>query len=84
MKHSKQQVENAILFFAKEFGQEANYKGLIQTCPVTPKIVEMIVYEMFLQKSNPSNYTDEQLEQYQIIHEYSTELKQVGWVEYEK
>ena len=83
MKHSKKQVENAILFFGKTFGQEANYKALIETYTSIPKIVEMIVYEMFLQKFNSYFSTDEQYEQYKIIHEYATELKQKGLVDFE-
>ena len=72
------------MFFAKTFGQEQSYKALIVSYPVTPKIVEMIVYEMFLQKFNPSCCTNEQYEQYILIYEYATELKQNGWVSYEK
>jgi hypothetical protein len=84
MKASKEQVENAILFFAKTFGQERNYKSLMEAYSGTPKIVEMIVYEMFLQKFNSYHCTDEQYEQYKIIHEYATELKQNGWVTLEQ
>ncbi len=80
MKTTKEQLDNAILFFAKTFGQEQNYKALIETYNGTPKIVEMIVYEMFLQQFSSYGCTDEQYEQYKIIHEYATELKQNGWV----
>ena len=44
----------------------------------------MIVYEMFLQKFNSYHCTDEQYEQYKVIHEYVTELKQNGWVTFER
>lgn len=84
MKASKEQVENAILFFAKTFGQENNYKALMSAYSGTPKIVEMIVYEMFLHKFNSYHCTDEQHEQYKLIHEYATELKQNGWVTHEQ
>lgn len=80
MKASKEQVENSILFFAKTFDQEKNYKALMEVYSDTPKIVEMIVYEMFLQKFNSYHCTDKQYEHYKIIHEYATELKQNGWV----
>jgi len=83
MKASKEQVENAILFFAETFGQERNYKALMESYIGTPKIVEMIVYEMFLQKFNSYHCTDEQYVPYKIIHEYATELKQNGWVTHE-
>lgn len=81
MKASKEQVEKAILFFAKTFGQEENYKALMNVYTGTPKIVEMIVYEMFLRKFNSYH---EQYEQYKLIHDYATELKQNGWVTYEQ
>lgn len=83
MKASKEQLENAILFFAKTYGQEKNYKALMSVYQGTPKIVEMIVYEMFLQKFNSYHCTDEQYEQYKLIYEYATELKQNGFVTYE-
>lgn len=84
MKASKEQLESAILFFAKTFGEEKNYKALMSAYMGTPEIVEMIVYEMFLRKFNPYHCTDEQYEKYKIIHEYATELKQNGWVTYEQ
>ena len=84
MKANKKELEYAVLFFAKGFGLEENYKALISTSPGIPKIVEMIVYEMFLQKFNSYYCTDEQYEQYKIIHEYATELKQNGLVMYNK
>lgn len=83
MKASKGQVENAILFFAKKYGQEENYIALIEDYKSIPRIIEMIVYEMFLQKFNSYSCTDDEYEQYKIIHEYATELKQNGWVVYE-
>lgn len=84
MKASKEQVENAILFFAKKFNQEENYTALINSRPVMPKIIEMIVYEMFLQKFNSYLCTEEEYQQYSIIYEYVIELKQIGWVTHEK
>lgn len=83
MKGTKKQLEDSILFFANEFGQEKNYKALMEVYEGTPKIVEMIVYEMFIQKFNPYHCTDEQYENYKRILEYTTELKQKGWVEFE-
>jgi hypothetical protein len=82
MKRTKEQVEQAILFFAKIYNQEDNYRAIMGTYPGLPKIVEMIVYEMFVQKFNSYHCSDEEYEQYKIIHEYVTELKQVGWVEF--
>lgn len=83
MKCSKKEVENAVLFFAKVYNKDANYKAIMETHASLPKIVEMIVYEMFLQKFNSYYCSDEQYEQYKIIHEFATELKQKGWVDFE-
>jgi hypothetical protein len=83
MKASNEQVVNAILFFAKLYGQEKNYEALIEAYNNMPKIIEMIVYEMFLQKFNSYYCPDKQYKQYKIIHEYATELKEKGWVTYE-
>jgi len=82
MKASKKQVENAILFFAKKFDLEESYNILILKYKATPKIVEMIVYDMFLHSFTPSS--EEEYKQYEIIHEYATELKRVGYVIHEQ
>lgn len=83
MKATKERVNEAILFFADKFGQKNNYETLMSTYPGTPKIVEMIVYEMFVKKFNPYSSTDEEYENYKIILEYATELKEKGWVEHQ-
>ena len=84
MEASKEQVEKSILFFAKMYGQENNYKELMKSYSGTPKIIEMIVYEMFLQKFNSYYCSLEEYGQYSIIHEYAKELKENGWVVYGK
>lgn len=57
MKVNKQELVNAILFFAKLYGQEKNYKALMESYNGgLPKIVEMITYEMFLQKFTYCNW----------------------------
>ena len=54
MKATQEQVRHAILFIAKMYGKEDNYKAIMETYPGLPKVVEMIVYEMFL--NNFNNY----------------------------
>jgi hypothetical protein len=89
MKATQEQVRQAILFIAKMYGKEDNYKVIMETNPGLPKVVEMISYEMFLNKFDPfycrnDEYEQHKIihEQYKIIHEYATELNKNGFVEF--
>lgn len=79
---TQEQVKQAILFISKMYGKEDNYKAIMETSPGLPKIVEMIVYEMFINKFNSYYCSKDEYEQYKIIHEYATELKEKGFVEF--
>lgn len=83
MKITKEQFENSILFFAKKFGQEKNYQAMLDDKIGLPKIVEMITYQMFLRQFNPYHCSNEEYENYKIIHQYVTELHQNGWVSFQ-
>lgn len=80
MRASKETVKNSILFFAKLFGKEENYKAIMLEYAGLPKIVEMIVYEMFLERFNPYYCSTEEYENYKLLLEYASELKQNGFV----
>ena len=82
MKATQEEVRQAILFISKMYGKEDNYKLIMETYPGLPKIVEMIVYEMFLNTFNSYYCSNDEYKQYKIIHEYSTELKEKGFVEF--
>ena len=89
MKATQEQVKQAILYIAKLFNKEENYKVIMETNPGLPKVVEMISYEMFLNKFDPfycrnDEYEQHKIihEQYKIIHEYATELREKGFVEF--
>jgi hypothetical protein len=89
MKATQEQVRESILFFSKMYGKEDNYRAIMETNPGLPKLVEMISYEMFLNKFDPfycrnDEYEQHKIihEQYKIIHEYATELRQKGFVEF--
>lgn len=82
MKATQEQVRQAILFIAKMYGKEDNYKAIMETYPGLPKVVEMIVYEMFLNNFNNYYCPNDKYEQYKIIHEYATELNENGFVEF--
>jgi hypothetical protein len=89
MKASQSQIENAILFFANKFGKEKNYKAIMDLKHGLPKVVEMIVYEMFLNKCYFYSYVlqcadnGEEFKQYELLFEYATELKENGKVIFE-
>lgn len=84
MEYTQKQVENAVMFFAKKYDQEENYKYLIEVYGGISRIVEMIIYEMFVNKFDFNFCTTEEFEQYRIIHKFATELKTKGYVEYSK
>ena len=76
MKSTKEQLVNAILFFAKNYNQEKNYKALIESNVGIDKIIQMLVYDMFIKRFNSYYCSDEEYTQYKIILEYATELKE--------
>lgn len=80
MDASKEQVEGAILFFAQKFNQAENYRALMDMHTGMPRIIEMIVYEMFLHRYTPVEGDPEEYYQYNLIYEYATELRKMGWV----
>jgi hypothetical protein len=82
MEITKKEFESSILFFAKEFGKERNYRALLDFGAVLPELTENIICEMFLHKFNPHNGTEEQNKHYEIIFNYYKELKEVGYVEF--
>ncbi len=84
MKATKEHVENAILYFAKEFNKEAGYRIMMEgKSSALPRFVEMIVYEMFLNYFNSYFATDEQYAHWKILYEYAKELREKGFVDFE-
>lgn len=82
MNYTKKNLENAILFFAKKFGKEKNYEAILSNDKSITHLVEMIVYEMFLNEFNSYHSTDEEFEQYKIIIKYAKELRENGFVNF--
>lgn len=83
MKASKDQVKEAILFFARLYGQEGAYHAMMNESQALPEHAHRIVYEMFLRKFNSYYSTDEQYEQYKLLYEYADELNKLGYVKFE-
>ncbi len=91
MRASKKEVEDAILCFAKRFGQEEAYKVFVESNSGLPEIIKLLVYEMFLRGYmepvrkkviNGNSYIEEQ-ENFETIHRYATELRKNGFVVHE-
>jgi hypothetical protein len=84
MQATKEQLKESILFFANKYGKGESFKSLLEAQMGLPKIVEMIVYEMFLHKFNSYNCSNEEYITYKIIHEYAIELKEKGFITFEQ
>jgi hypothetical protein len=84
MKHSKEDVKNAILFFAKLYTDQEGYSYLLIESGNLTRTIERIVYKMFMEKFCYHICTTEEYEQYMIILKFSIELNENGFVEYEK
>jgi hypothetical protein len=84
MKVTKKTLEEAILFFAAKYCEEKSYKALLESWSGTPKVINMIVYDMFINKFNSYHCSAEEYENYKLIYEYAAELKEKGFVEFGK
>lgn len=84
MKHTQDELKTAILSIAKEFCQEESIKALIDSNIGMPKMTEIIIYKMFLNKFNSYFCSDSLFENYKIILEYVEELNEKGFVEFKK
>jgi hypothetical protein len=84
MKSSKEELKEAILFFAKQYNEENSYTKLFESGLDLPKLIQIIVYDMFLNKFNSYNCSDIDYNNYKIILEYATELNINGFVKFEE
>lgn len=84
MKATKKQLENAVLNIANFVDKGSSYEMLLKSEASMPKIVQMIIYDMFLKQFNSYFVKDNELyKNYRTIYEYSVELEQNGFVKYE-
>lgn len=84
MRATTKHLEDAILFFAKEYNIEDSYIALINQKIGFPRLIQLIVYDMFINKFNDYYCSDEAHEHYIILLEYVTELKNNGFVTFGK
>lgn len=79
MKGSKTDVENAILFFAKMYGKEKEYDAMLST-NFLYKVVESIVYNIFLNDFNTYNSNDIEMGHFNIIKDFAREMDKNAFV----
>jgi len=80
---TKRQFERDILRLSKFLNQEKSYTIFIETnTPGLPKIVEMIVYELFVNKFDVKNCSDDLKYSYINLLDYAIELKKNGFVSF--
>lgn len=82
MEASKSELVDAILSIAQLFKIKKNYRAVLDSYTSLPKIVEMIIYDMFVYNFDKNNCTEEHLKNYELIHRYSTELREKGYVSF--
>lgn len=75
----KESLKNAILYFASKYDYYDSYKYLIDTHQPFPKLVNMIVYQMFIKKFDWCDCPLDDYEQYKILFEYATKLEENGY-----
>lgn len=84
MKYTKNNVEEAILGLAELVNLKTNFKAIIDSNENLPKIVELIIYHLFIYKFDYRSCTPLMYEYYNIILEYSLELQSKGFVNFKK
>lgn len=82
MEATKEELVEAILFFAEKYGLRRNYEFLIMSKITLPELVKMITYEMFLNQFNPFQLVQKNYEKYELILHYAKELNKKGWVDF--
>ncbi len=85
MHYTNQQVKNYILLFATMVNRLDGYKALIGSEPL-PKLVEMIVYDMFVfgigSTIRLEQCTEDVIDAYRCLRAFANELREKGWVEF--
>lgn len=82
---NKQKVKDAVIILAKTIGNENSYSSLVDTIGYTlPELVKNLVYDLFLNKFDYRSCDDETYKSYLLILEYGTELKDKGFVDFQK
>jgi hypothetical protein len=78
--YSKDDCLSAILFFGNLFKKEDAYKALIKITDL-PRLVEMISYDMFLNKFNSYHSKNKEYDNWKLLLSYAQDLKK-GYVNF--
>lgn len=81
MESTKEEVIESILYFAEKYGRKGAYEIIAKTAPI-PTMIRIIVYDMFLKEFSKDSCSDEDYRYYSILLDYSTELEELGFVNY--
>ncbi len=81
MKASKEDVKNAVLFFAEKYGIKEQYEYIL-TAFNFPLVVKQMTHEMFMHEFQFSDCSDKEYEHYSCIFEYLKEFHKNGEVKF--
>lgn len=84
MKYNQQEVKEAIINIATLYNKAIGFECLMLACHDLPRIVELIVYHMFINSFDYDACNSEIKNAYDIIHEYAVELNENGFVKFKK
>jgi len=82
MNYSKESVKCAILTLSKIVDKEKNYEALLNSEAGLERIIQILVYDLFISEFLYYFASEENYAAYQIIHEFSFELREKGYVKY--
>lgn len=77
-------LEEAILLLADKCNQKESFIKLMEAKIGMPKLVEMIVYQLFLNRFDSRSCSNEEYGAYGEVYSYAKELSQNGFVTFQK
>lgn len=83
MKYSRKQLIDSILFFSRLYNLEPNFQAILKISNI-PNVVKDVIHLLFVNKFCYYNCPEEQYDHYRILLEYSLELQEKGYVEFNK
>ena len=80
MNNTKNEVINSILFLAELYGNGKAYDWLINVWTNVPTLVDLMIKDLFVNKFSHYNCSSIEYKEYEILLEYSIELRDNGFV----
>ena len=82
MKYTREETVNAIIVLAEVVNQKKGFSILAKSKVGLERTIEMIIYQLFINKFDYRSCIDEQYHAYRILWEFASELKEKGFVEF--